>query len=83
MNDRLGFNINLHYQDEVAYEGTYVAGMVPSFNTIDAVLTYKVTKYKSLIKIGGTNITNKYYYKAFGSPQIGGLYYISFAYNVL
>jgi outer membrane receptor protein involved in Fe transport len=83
MNDRLGFNINLHYQDEVAYEGTFVAGMVPSYQTIDAVLTYKVPKYKSLIKLGGTNITNKYYYTAFGSPQIGGLYYISFAYNVL
>jgi outer membrane receptor protein involved in Fe transport len=83
LDNRLGFNVNLHYQDEVAYEGTFVAGMVPSYQSIDAVLTYKLPKYKSLVKLGGTNITNKYYYTAFGSPQIGGLYYISFAYNVL
>jgi outer membrane receptor protein involved in Fe transport len=83
LNDRLGFNINIHYQDEVAYEGTFVAGNVPSYNTLDAVLTYKVPKIKSLVKIGGTNVMNKYYYTGFGSPGIGGLYYISFAYNVL
>jgi len=81
--NRLGFNMNLHYQDEVAYEGTFVAGKVPSFSTLDAVLTYRVPKVKSLIKLGGTNIMNKYYYTAFGSPQIGGLYYISYAYNIL
>jgi outer membrane receptor protein involved in Fe transport len=81
--NRLGFNMNLHYQDEIAYEGTFVAGKVPSFSTLDAVLTYRLPKMKSLIKVGGTNIMNKYYYTAFGSPQIGGLYYVSFGYNIL
>lgn len=83
MNNRLGFNVNLHYQDELMYEGTFVTGQIPSVNTLDAVVTYKVPKYKSLVKIGGTNIMNKYYNTSFGSPAIGGLYYISFAYNVL
>ncbi|MFA9205974.1 MAG: TonB-dependent receptor domain-containing protein [Burkholderiaceae bacterium] len=83
MNNRLGFNINLHYQDEVMYEGTFVTGQIPSFNTLDAVLTYRVPKIKSLIKLGGTNVMNKYYNTSYGSPAIGGLYYISFAYNVL
>jgi len=83
MNNRLGFNINIHYQDEVMYEGTFVTGQIPSFNTLDAVLTYRVPKYKSLIKLGGTNVMNKYYNTSYGSPAIGGLYYISFAYNVL
>jgi outer membrane receptor protein involved in Fe transport len=83
MNNRLGFNINLHYQDEVMYEGTFVTGKISSFNTLDAVLTYRVPKIKSLIKLGGTNVMNKYYNTSYGSPAIGGLYYISFAYNVL
>ena len=83
MNNRLGFNINLHYQDEVMYEGTFVTGKISSFNTLDAVLTYRVPKIKSLVKIGGTNVMNKYYNTSYGSPAIGGLYYISFAYNVL
>ena len=83
MNNRLGFNINLHYQDEVMYEGTFVTGKISSFNTLDAVLTYRVPKIKSLIKVGGTNVMNKYYNTSYGSPKIGGLYYISFAYNIL
>jgi outer membrane receptor protein involved in Fe transport len=81
--NRLGFGANLHYQDDFTYEGTFVVGKINSYQTIDAVLTYKVPSVKSLIKVGGTNILNKYYTTAFGSPSIGGLYYVSFAYNIL
>ena len=79
---RLGFSASMHYQDELNYEGTFAVGKIASFNTIDAVLTYKVPSIKSLIKAGGTNIFNKYYYTAYGSPKIGGLYYVSVAYNI-
>ena len=82
LKNRLGFSASLHYQDEMTYEGSFAVGKVASFNTIDAVLTYKVPSIKSLIKVGGTNIMNKYYYTAYGSPKIGGLYYVSFAYNI-
>ena len=81
--NRLGFGANLHYQDDFVYEGTFAVGRVASFNTIDAVLTYKVPSIKSMIKVGGTNILNHYYQTAYGSPSIGGLYYVSFAYNIL
>ena len=81
--NRLGFGANLHYQDDFTYEGTFAVGRVASFNTIDAVLTYKVPSIKSMIKVGGTNILNHYYQTAYGSPSIGGLYYVSFAYNIL
>jgi len=81
--NRLGFSANLHYQDDFIYEGTFAVGKVASFNTIDAVLTYKVPSIKSMIKVGGTNILNHYYQTAYGSPTVGGLYYVSFAYNIL
>jgi outer membrane receptor protein involved in Fe transport len=81
--NRLGFGANLHYQDDFTYEGTFSVGKVNSFSTIDAVVTYKVPSIKSMIKVGGTNILNKYYQTAYGSPSIGGLYYVSFAYNIL
>lgn len=83
LKNRLGFSANLHYQDGFTYEGTFAVGKVSSFNTIDAVLTYKVPSIKSMVKAGGTNIFNHYYKTAFGSPAIGGLYYVSFAYNIL
>jgi outer membrane receptor protein involved in Fe transport len=81
--NRLGFGANLHYQDDFVYEGTFSVGKINSYQTIDAVLTYKVPTIKSMIKVGGTNILNKYYQTAYGSPSIGGLYYVSFAYNIL
>jgi outer membrane receptor protein involved in Fe transport len=81
--NRLGFGANFHYQDDFTYEGTFAVGRVASFSTVDAVLTYKVPSIKSMVKVGGTNIFNRYYNTAFGSPAIGGLYYVSFAYNIL
>ncbi len=83
LKNRLGFGANLHYQDEFVYEGTFAVGKIASVNTVDAVITYKVPAIKSMIKVGGTNIFNRYYQTAYGSPSIGGLYYVSFAYNIL
>jgi len=79
---QLGFSAMYRYQDGFTYEGTFGVGQVSSYNTIDAVLTYKLPAIKSLIKAGGTNIMNTYYNTAHGSPAIGGLYYVSFTYNV-
>ncbi len=81
-NNRLGFSANMHYQDGFNYESTFAVGKISAYQTVDAVLTFKLPSYRSLIKAGGTNIFNKYYRTAYGSPQIGGLYYVSFAYNV-
>jgi outer membrane receptor protein involved in Fe transport len=55
---------------------------MPSYATWDASVSYKLLNTKSLIKLGGTNIFNKYYRTGFGNPQIGGLYYMSFGWNV-
>ena len=81
-NNRLGFSVNMHYQDGFNYESTFAVGKLSSYQTVDAVATFKLPAYRSLIKAGGTNIFNRYYKTAYGSPQIGGLYYVSFAYNV-
>jgi len=80
--NRLGFSANFHYQDGFDYVSTFAVGPISSYKTVDAVLTYKLPSYKSLIKAGGTNIFNKCYKSAYGSPEIGGLYYVSFAYNI-
>lgn len=80
--ERFGFNIVYRWANSFYYEGTFGAGMVPWIRTVDASVSYKLPSTKSLIKIGGTNIFNKYYRTGWGNPQIGGLYYISFGYNV-
>ncbi len=80
--NRLGFNIVYRWTNTFLYEGTFAVGQLPYTRTVDAALSYKFPAIKSLVKVGGTNIFNKYYRTGFGSPQIGGLYYISFGWNV-
>lgn len=79
----VGFNLQYRWQDKVYWEGTFGTGQIPSFGTLDAQVSYKLPKTKSMIKIGGSNFLNKYYRSAFGNPDVGALYYVSFGYNVL
>ncbi len=81
-NSNWGFNILYRWQDEMLWEGTFGTGQVASFGSLDAMISYRLPKIKSLIKLGATNLTNKYYTTAFGNPSVGGLYYVSFGYNV-
>ena len=82
--DKLGFNINLRWQDDFYWEsGGLADGTVKAYTTLDAQVNYKLKKIKSMIKLGGTNVTNKFYQTGFGNPYIGGMYYVSFAYNIL
>ena len=78
----LGFNVLYKWQDAVYWEGTFGTGTIPSFGTVDLLLSYKIGKSSNLIKLGATNLFNNYYRNAFGNPYIGGLYYVSFGYNV-
>jgi outer membrane receptor protein involved in Fe transport len=77
-----GFNFAYRWQDKVDWEGTFAAGQIPSFGTLDGQVSYKLPKIRSLLKLGASNLLNKFYYSALGNPYIGGVYYISFAYNV-
>lgn len=80
--DRFGFSMVFRWTDKFRYEGTFGAGEMPSVNTLDAMVSYKLPATKSLIKVGATNMLNNYYRTGWGNPQIGGLYYVSFGWNV-
>jgi len=78
----IGFNIVIKYQDNSYYEGTFVSGTLPYFTWVDAQVSYKMPNTKSLFRIGATNIGNNYYRTGYGSPYVGGLYYVSYGYNI-
>lgn len=79
---QLGFSVNFRWQDDVTYESDFANDGLPAFNTVDMQVNYKVPKIKSIFKIGANNLLNKYYRNGVGNPAIGGLYYVSFGYNV-
>jgi outer membrane receptor protein involved in Fe transport len=80
--NRYGFSVVYRWTNTFFYEGTFGSGQVPYTRTVDAMISYKLPSTKSMIKIGGTDIFNKYYRTGFGNPQIGALYYVSYAFNV-
>ena len=71
----IGFNVVWRWQDAVVWESTLANGQVPAFSTIDAQVNFKLTKLKSTIKLGGTNILNHRYIQFAAGPTIGALYY--------
>jgi len=85
-NDKLyknvGFNIVWRWQDALLWEGTFGTGTIPHYGTLDAQVTWRLKDSKTQFKLGASNLLNKYYRSAFGNPEVGGLYYVSFGYNL-
>jgi len=79
---RLGFNVAYRWQQSYYFQGDFASGQLPDVHTLDAQVNVKLPKTKSMIKLGANNLLNQYYYNAIGNSQIGGLYYLSFGYNV-
>jgi outer membrane receptor protein involved in Fe transport len=79
-----GFNVTYRWQQNYLYQSSFITGNTPAFGTLDAQISMKIPHMAgSIIKLGATNILNKYYVDAIGNANIGGLYYISFGYNIL
>ncbi|SHH18021.1 TonB-dependent Receptor Plug Domain [Chryseolinea serpens] len=78
------FNTTLRYKPGYFYQvaGGLGNGTVPSSTVIDAQVGYKILSARSTVKLGATNLTNRYYSTGIANPTIGGMYYVSLAYNV-
>lgn len=86
LTEKLGFNITWRWQEGFDWQSSftnYTQYPVPSYNTVDAQVSYKVPSLKSTIKLGGSNIFNKKYIMSGGGPNIGGLYYVSIIFDEL
>jgi outer membrane receptor protein involved in Fe transport len=81
-NKRLGFNLAYRWQDKFYFQGDLANGNLPAVQTLDAQLSYKFPSTKSVFKFGATNLLNQYYYNGVGNSEVGGLYYVSFGYNI-
>jgi len=71
---RLGFNLSYRFQQSMVFEGDFATGTLPDVHNIDAQVSYKFPKSKSIIKMGANNLLNSYYYNAVGNSNVGGLY---------
>ncbi|MFT4698660.1 MAG: iron complex outermembrane receptor protein [Flavobacteriaceae bacterium] len=78
-----GFNVAYRFTDDYFWEATFGNGVVPEFHTFDAQINFKIPSLKSTLKVGGTNLGGKEYFTAFGTGNIGSMYYASITINNL
>lgn len=76
----LGFTVSAKYQSSYYWQSFLVNGKVPPVFNMSTALYYSFEKPSIGLKIGATNMFNRYYYSILGSPQIGGLYYTTVTY---
>ena len=81
----VGFNITYRWTDQMWVEQGTTAGdiLLPSWTSLDAQVSFKLPTLKSTLKIGGSNLLNKYYAQGYGLARIGGLYYVSVTFDEL
>jgi outer membrane receptor protein involved in Fe transport len=79
---RYGFNLTYRWQESYTYESSFVSGTTPAFGTLDGQISMKIPGVHGTVKIGATNMLNKYYVDAIGNARIGGLYYVALGYNL-
>ncbi|WP_316821525.1 TonB-dependent receptor [Pedobacter gandavensis] len=77
----IGFNLNWRWQGDFYWNSSFASGQVPSFSTLDAQVNLKIPSVNSMIKVGGSNVLNKYYFTSYGNPSVGALYYVSYVFN--
>jgi iron complex outermembrane receptor protein len=76
-----GFNFNARWQDEYRWESTFIDGTITERVVLDAQINYTIPTWKSIFKLGGSNLTGQEYLSAPGIGAIGSQYYLSWTIN--
>ncbi len=81
LTNNLGFNLTFRWQDEFDWTSSFADGTVPAISTLDAQVSYRVPNLRSVVKLGGSNITNNRHFLNYGGPNLGAIYYVSFTFD--
>lgn len=78
----LGFGLTYRHQVSYFSQTFLVSGEVPAYGTLDAQLSYHLPAAQVRLKLGATNVLNRYYVSYLGGPSVGGLYYLALSYGL-
>jgi outer membrane receptor protein involved in Fe transport len=79
--ENVGFNVVYRWQDAYFWDSSFGDGVVPAYGTLDAQISYKLSSYNTILKIGGSNLMNERYETSFGNPTLGAIYYFSLTFD--
>ena len=79
---RLGFGLSYRWQTSYFSQTFLISGIVPAYATLDAQLSYHLPAPNLRLRLGASNVGNRYYVSYLGGPGIGGLYYAQVTYGL-
>ncbi|MES2828255.1 MAG: TonB-dependent receptor [Bacteroidota bacterium] len=82
--NNIGFNVAWHWQSAFDWYGTFNGvrpGRIKAYSMVDAQINKKLPSINTTIKLGGSNIFNRYVSQAYGSPAVGAMYYIALVFD--
>ena len=78
----LGASFNFRWSDKYLWQSPFATGDVPAFYTMDVQLSYEIQRWFTTIRLGMSNIMDRKYIQAYGSPQIGRFMYASLSFDL-
>lgn len=77
----LGFGLSYKWSDEFHWENSFGNGTVPAYGTLNGQLSYMIKPWKTVAKLGATNILGNSYITNIGGPWIGRTIFLSLTYD--
>lgn len=77
----IGFSVNYRWQESFVWNSSFGDWTVPEYGVLDANVSYKASKIKTIFKIGGTNLFGGDYRPNYGSSFVGQQYYVSLTFD--
>ncbi|MGM0546978.1 MAG: TonB-dependent receptor [Bacteroidota bacterium] len=81
LTEQLGFNMVYRWQDAFLWESSFGKGVIDSYGTLDAQVSYRLPALNTAIKLSGSNILNSQHVTSFGNPRLGAIYMVSFTFD--
>jgi len=78
----VGFGVNFRHQVSYYSQTFLVNGTVPAYSSLDAQVSYHIPAAQVSLKLGASNVLNRYYTTYLGGPSVGGLYYLTVTYGL-
>ncbi|MFZ9660344.1 MAG: TonB-dependent receptor [Chitinophagaceae bacterium] len=79
---KIGFQIHYRQQAAFLWQSALAIGNVAGYSTLDAQVNINLSSNALNLKVGATNLLNRYYYSFIGGPAIGGFYYLNVTYSL-
>ena len=73
-----GFMVNYKWIQGFNYEGSpQFTGFVPTYDLVDAQVSYRIPKIKTTLKVGSSNVLDNKKFTVYGGPSVGRMAYVS------